>query len=417
MWIKRAKPALAVTMGAGLLALSSVAHAATTDLPSQEEMWKIIQEQQKQIKALLNQQAKTERKVEATADQVAKVEKTASAFDSYGASDGPGWWKNTSIGGYGELHYNNGDVDEIDFHRFVLFFGHEFTDRIRLFSELELEHALSGEGQNGEVELEQAYIEFDIDEAANHRAKAGVFLIPTGILNEHHEPNTFFGVERNNVEKNIIPSTWWEGGLALSSNFDNGISTDLAFHSGLQVPTAGGNAFKIRNGRQKVSEASAKDPAVTGRVKWTGEPGVELSVSAQWQGDVTQGTGTETAQATLFEAHADIRKGPFGFRALGARWDIDSSQADAVGRDVQQGWYVEPAYYFDSEYGEWGIFSRYVNFDNEAGDNTDSQVHEYVAGINFWPHPDVVLKADYQIVDSDIGADDKIINLGVGYQF
>ena len=39
--------------------------------------------------------------------------------------------------------------------------------------------------------------------------KYGVFLIPVGILNETHEPPTFYGVERS-VEKNIIPTTWWK---------------------------------------------------------------------------------------------------------------------------------------------------------------------------------------------------------------
>ena len=66
-------------------------------------------------------------------------------------------------GGYGELHYNNlegqgpgvSDTKKIDFHRFVLYFGHEFRDDLRFFSEFELEHALvkdigdSGTTENG----------------------------------------------------------------------------------------------------------------------------------------------------------------------------------------------------------------------------------------------------------------------------
>jgi len=38
--------------------------------------------------------------------------------------------------------------------------------------------------------------------------------------------------------------------------------------------------------------------------------------------------------------------------------------------------------------------------------------------MNFWPHPNVVLKADVSVVDKDNGGiDDKILNLGVGFQF
>ncbi len=85
------------------------------------------------------------------------------------------WAEKIRIGGYGELHYNNldgeggaTDKDEIDFHRFVLFLGHTFNERTCFFSELEVEHSNAGEGKKGEIELEQAYVEYDLNE--NHRA-------------------------------------------------------------------------------------------------------------------------------------------------------------------------------------------------------------------------------------------------------
>ncbi|MDT8282549.1 MAG: porin, partial [Gammaproteobacteria bacterium] len=99
---------------------------------------------------------------------------------------------NTTIGGYGELHYNNlhssknPDEKTIDLHRFVLTVNHEFNDHIRFFSEVEIEHNTvkdnnngSGETSKGEVEVEQAYIQFDLND--NTRANAGVFLMPVGI--------------------------------------------------------------------------------------------------------------------------------------------------------------------------------------------------------------------------------------------
>ena len=119
--------------------------------------------------------------------------------------------KQVQLGGYGELHYNDlsgrggaSDKEALDFHRFVLFFGYDFNDRIRFNSELELEHSLAGDGKPGEVELEQAYIDLDLTD--DHTARAGLFLVPVGLLNPTHEPPRFYGVERNSVEKNIIPS-------------------------------------------------------------------------------------------------------------------------------------------------------------------------------------------------------------------
>jgi len=146
----------------------------------------------------------------------------------------------THVGGYGEMHYNNWDTgkQELDFHRFVLFFGHNFSDRVRFASELELEHALAGEGKKGEIELEQAYVEFDLN--ADHRARAGLFLLPVGLLNDTHEPPTFYGVERNPIEKDIIPATWWAGGAALSGSLGGGFGYDLAIHEGLATSAAKG---------------------------------------------------------------------------------------------------------------------------------------------------------------------------------
>ena len=46
--------------------------------------------------------------------------------------------------------------------------------------------------------MEQMYVDVDY---GSFNAKYGVFLIPVGILNETHEPDTFYGVERNSVEK------------------------------------------------------------------------------------------------------------------------------------------------------------------------------------------------------------------------
>ena len=405
-------------IGSSMIALlASNSAFAADEMPSRAEMWKMIQTQQQQIKTLQTGQTVTKEQVEKTEKKVQKVEQIANAGTFGDSNNNFGWWNNTSLGGYGELHYNGGDKDEIDFHRFVLFVGHEFNDRLRFMSEIEIEHALAGDGKPGEVELEQAFIEYDITD--NHQARAGVFLLPIGILNETHEPPTFFGVERNPVENRIIPSTWWEAGIGFNGQLGEGFSYDLALHSGLETPTTGSNAFNPRSGRQKVAEATAKDGAATGRLKWTGIPGVELATSLQYQQDVTQGSLSESADATLWEAHANLRRGGWGLRALYARWDINGANAASLGRDEQYGWYVEPSYRFEvgDDY-ELGFFARYNEYDNTAGNSADTKFQQTDIGVNFWPHPDVVLKADYAILDNPVGiADDEIINLGVGFQF
>jgi hypothetical protein len=405
-----------------IMACFSTASAAASEPPGAEEMWRIIQQQQRQISELQARLAITSARVEETDQKVEVAGDMIEQVSASAASTDYGRFGQTRIGGYGELHYNNLDSkQEIDFHRFVLSFNHDFNDNIHFVSEVELEHAVSGEGENGEVELEQAYLNFTLGDQMASRA--GVFLMPVGILNQTHEPNTFYGVERNPVETYIIPTSWWEGGMDLHGELAPGFSYDLAVTSGLDVPQSGNNAYLIRSGRQKVSEARANDPAYTAMLRWTGLPGVELAVSGQYQADVTQ--GQQGIGATLLEGHAEIRKGPFGLRALYARWDledsdvIDASDPAAVGRDQQEGWYVEPSVRGSlwNIPGEFGAFARYNVWDNNAGASNDTEFRQLNVGVNYWPVPDVVFKFDVQQQDNQGSDDDNGFNVGLGYAF
>ena len=292
----------------------------------------------------------------------------------------------------------------------MLYFGHEFTDRIRMVAEVELEHAVAGGDNDGEVELEQGYVEFDLNE--RHSAKAGVYLLPVGILNQTHEPPTFYGVERNPVEKNIIPTTWWAGGAEMVGEIAPGWSYNFGVHEGLEITS---DNYAVRGGRQKSSEANADHLAATGRLRWTGIPGVEIAGSLQYQSDITQGNDSSADDAWLFEAHTYIQRGPYGLRALYARWDLNGNGPEAVGADEQSGFYIEPSYKLTDTIG---IFARYNQWDNQAGNGSDTEQKQYDLGVNYWPHPDVVLKADIQSQDNEGDRkNDNGFNLGVGFQF
>ena len=382
----------------------NVSVAAQAETPSLEQMWQLIQDQQKEIAQLKGQLEETDVKTEAT----------ISAVEQFSAR--PVASSKTTFGGYGEVHYNNLEKDDssatkdaVDFHRFVMFTGHQFTDSIRFFSELEVEHSIAGDGQVGEVELEQAYVEWDIKD--NLSAKAGLFLMPVGLLNETHEPDTFYGTERNNVEKYIIPATWWEAGTASKGELGEGISYDLAAHSGIYIEPG---SHTPRGGRQKVGKAKADDMAFTGRLKYTAIPGLELAASLQYQGDVRQGEGA-AIDATLFETHVAWQRDNFQLRALYAQWDFDDViNATQAGADEQTGFYIEPAFKVNDKLG---LFARYSQWDNTAGNSTDSEITQIDLGFNYWLHPNVVFKLDYQNQDApnDKGYDG--INLGVGYSF
>ncbi len=385
------------------------------ETPDADEMWKIIQQQQKIIEQLQQKLDKTEKKVEIAEKKVEataqEVEAAADAIETaQTSSSGPGWFDKTSVGGYGELHYNSKEGnDEIDFHRFVLYFGHEFTESIRFFSELELEHALSGEGKNGEVELEQAWIEMDLTD--NHRLRAGLDILPIGIINVTHEPNTFYGVERSEVEKRIIPATWWEAGIGFNGELAPGWNYDVVLHSGLSTTT------NIRSGRQKVSNANADHPATTARLRYTGVPGLEVSGSFQYQSDITAGATTQSNSATLFEGHVDYKHSSgLGLRALYAQWDLDNELQAGRDDDQQYGYYIEPAYRFPIGFipGEAGVFFRWSELDY-ANNKEEERIG---FGFNYWPTQQVAFKFDWTNIDDvDANTSSDTLNLGLGYQF
>lgn len=426
----------ALTLGLMILGISTAYAAA----PDSEEMWKIIQQQQKLIQQLQQKLEQTDQKVEVTEQKVEEtaqeVEAAAEAFETVSTSSGSGWWEKTTIGGYGELHYNNLSDDNdtvggddarnrVDFHRFVLYFGHEFNDRLRFFSEFELEHALAGEGQPGEVELEQAWVELDFNES--HSVRAGLDIIPIGIVSYTHEPNTFYGVERNRVETEIIPSTWWEAGINFRGEAAPGWNYDLVAHGGLLSPTTGSSTLRPRSGRSKVAQADDQDIAFTGRLLYTGMPGLELGVSGQYQADMTGTADNFDVDATLFETHVDYKHNSgLGLRALYARWDIGAPTGITFTQDNLDGFYIEPAYRFKAPGvipGEIGVFARYSEWDERGQgnvpDGTYVQFESWNVGMNWWPHQKVALKFDYQNESGDNRADAirDGFNLGIGYQF
>lgn len=442
-------PTLLALISAAVFSSAQGAGEATTPMPSQAEMWQMIQAQQKQIETLTAtveaNQAKAENteaelaSAQANASQAkddasnmrkalantqAQLEATTLAVEggagslSFGSA---GWWEKTSIGGYGELHanfYDDSDANEIDFHRFVLFFNHDFNDWISLYSELEIEHTSIGDtddgSSNGEVKLEQAFLRLNWDEQFS--TDAGLFLMPIGILNDTHEPNTFYGVERNRVEVNIIPTTWFEGGVRSTYRFDNGLMLEGGISSGLDV----GSDYRIRSSRQDVAQAPAEEAACFTRVRYTGIAGLELAGSFFYQDDLSQDSGVDDFSGLLASAHAIYNYEGFTFKALYAHWELSG---DLVPNDAesQYGWYVEPSYRWNAfgKRGDLGVFIRYSDYEYYRSNQHENQV--VTLGANWWPTENVVFKADFQSYDngtSDNGNDnDHSVNLGVGYQF
>src|SRR5262245_46309396 len=173
-----------------------------------------------------------------------------------------------TLSGYMEVHLNKVEdlPTQVDLHRFVLMVGHSFSDRIKFWSEVEVEHALvEGGEESGEVAIEQAYVDLMGHRRANLRA--GMVLVPVGMINERHEPPTFQGVERTFVDTVIIPTTWRDIGAGVFGELGRGFSYKAYVVPGLDA-TGFSAEEGIAEGRQQGGNADASDPAITGRLEF-----------------------------------------------------------------------------------------------------------------------------------------------------
>ena len=190
-----------------------------------------------------------------------------------------------------DFHFNKHEFEDgrLDFHRFVLLITHRFSDRIRFVSELELEHALvEGLEEAGELELEQAYLDFLLSRRFNVRA--GMMLVPVGIINERHEPPVYYGVERPFVDTVIVPTTWFEVGAGVHGEVGRGWRYRAYVMSPLNAREFTAEEG-LRGGRQKGSDTNIGRPAVTGRLEYVGRAAGSPSARVSGPGDRDSSSG------------------------------------------------------------------------------------------------------------------------------
>ena len=351
----------------------------------------------------------------------------------------------TTLWGYGEMNYNHPTARaadaQADLRRAVIGFSHAFDEATHVYGELEWEHAVASADDAGETEVEQLYIEHAL--APAYGVRAGLMLVPLGLLNEHHEPTQYFGVERNFVETAIIPSTWREGGVAMYGNTDFGLSWNAGIGTGPDLgkwdPASGeGRESPLGSIHQELQLARARDPSLFAALNWTAIPGLNVGGGA-FAGKIGQGAdfAGKDARLLLGEVHARWQTGPFDFSALYARGTISDTQAlnlTFAGESTP----VPKAFWGGYAQGAWRAlawgesnltpFVRYEQFNTGAayaeqplGVSTSALPTEKVwtAGINYYLNPNVVFKFDYQDFnrdDAELGYGNRF-NLGIGYQF
>jgi hypothetical protein len=357
------------------------------------------------------------------------------------------------IGGYGEIHYNQPFDAEmhkngtLDVHRMVVLFGFNFSEKTKFITEIEYEHI-------SDVYIEQAFVQHQLIEGINLRA--GLMLIPMGIVNELHEPTSFFGVERPSIDSKISPTTWREIGIGISGT---SIASSLRYQAYLvngfssysDAPMLNGKNG-LRNGRQKGIESFITTPNLTARLEYFGAPNLVVGASGYFGK-----TQTSLYNNLLKDNPQDILKADSSRTGV-AMTGLDLRYTKAALRTKAQlyytvitnteayniftankgktndlgsamiGYYIELGYnifkHIQGLNQDLTPFIRYEKFDThfktEGGlaknDLYNQQI--VVVGLEYFPIKGVVFKADMQFSKTKAAEKySKVLNAGVGILF
>jgi hypothetical protein len=358
-----------------------------------------------------------------------------------------------SVHGYGEMHYNapeNGDRI-IDNHRFAVGWHAILADWIHMNGEIDFEHAAQ------KLEFEYGYLDFLLHPAFNVRA--GVMLAPVGFLNEYHEPNLFWSVERPLLQKQLIPTTWNGGGFGIFGTPMDGVNYRVYTMNSLQSITrdttangdgsggSGGsgdqfNSGGIRSGRKEVNEAIADDFSIFARLELTQLwPGLQLGFS--WvNGDTTHDIIEEDGNMNLLEADIKYRWNWFDMNASivhttventlelnrfclnGAGNDCTGGIAESnFGYNVQVGLHLPQLIGWKTKQDiiPFFLFERVRTQDKVNAETTVDRSKNrngiYTYGVSYMPVSTVALKADHTTTNTEDGKKAKQFNLAVAYMF
>jgi len=343
----------------------------------------------------------------------------------------------TYVGGYGEMnykHFDNGDVPRLDISRFVIYLDHDFTNHWSFKSETEIEHVKISGGVGGEIGIEQAYLDFKANEQIGWRV--GLIVLPIGIVNQTHEPTTFYSVERPLFDQIVIPSTWREIGTGVYGDLTKllsyqlyvteGIQTREITMDGLDAAKQEGSAGAATSGGIYGSDAS--HPAVSVKLNYQPISGLQFGAS----GYVERGfTGQISRSFALGDLCAQYERGPLRIRAEGAFINTgDASDFAGVPREIAGG-YGEIAYdllsLFGSHKSQLIPFVRFESYSFAGLAPVDPELlfttvawsnHKALTGgVAYKPMNELILKADYRWTNTDLPFERREWAFGAGYDF
>lgn len=402
------------------------------------------------------------------------------------ASTLPALPEGMTFGSYGEIKFGarqNPDAagkwqNGFDAARMVLSPVYAITKNIIFNAEIEFEHGGiavdSDDKLAGSVDVEQLFIDFKIVDWFNWRAP-GIDLVPIGYINEHHEPNQFYSVNRPELYLGLIPSTWRSPGTRIYGSLGNGVSYAFQLSQSIEdfgdsfdkrtdanilsaTPYAGGISSSSGLGLTRAPVGDFRQLnnslAYAGRLDYQPSwwPGFAGSVSGYYSPNITpRGAHAGDSGPVLGKNSLTLLDGEFRYRVPNSGLELrgeyvhvtfgspanlrannDGDDTNNVGKTMY-GYSGEIAYHFplgtilESSW-EAVPFYRYTSESLQTGGfaGTDGnaptgsgKMQFHTAGIAVIPSPKVILKLTYQkaLSEEPGGPKSDYVLGGVGFTF
>lgn len=378
------------------------------------------------------------------------------------------FWERGSIKGYGVVNYYSFDWDTdperrnaFDAERLNLYLGYQFSDKIELKSEIEFEHGGTGVTMEfdvleefgefeqeieagGEVILEQLNILFKVNDWLNIRA--GKFRVYMGLASKLDDPTEYFTTHRSEVENTILPLGWYEHGIELSGQISPKWNYKFYIINGLDA-TGFSSANWVRRGHQKRFETvNSNDFAVAGRLDYEFAPNSEIGVSAYFGNSTNNRPKPDTelnGYVGVYDVHFMWEAQPWRVRAYGMYGTLSNSdEISALNRNLSNNLNVKRSPVGAAAMGFFGEvaydvlslskkkttnqlfpFVRYEYYDSMSDvagvifDNPRWERSVFTGGINFYPHEQVVLKAQYSVRELGSDETENTFSTGLGFKF
>lgn len=347
-----------------------------------------------------------------------------------------------TISGYGESNYINyiGDKNTqsedlelymTNMQRFVAYAAYKPVKWLVLYAEIFAEYMNDGSRERHFEFQPEVFADFLISEKFNLRI--GTHQTQIGYINNSDEPVMFYTVNRPEVERIIIPSTWIDLGVMTYGKFNKNLRWSASLYQGLD-PTDLRGATWIRRGRADALRFNFEGYTANSSLKYTGFKNTELALNGLYSK-----IGKDEISSNTYILSSYVRKeyGNWSFMALGTIGGSGNTQGlfeitrqaslDNVGQVLGSSVY---GYYTEIGYDIWPLFRANGKSANGKSNflvrsreiklpifiryerlNTHSQIDASLIdepifqsdltavtiGANFNPRRNIVVKTNYQI--------------------